>query len=80
MDVTLFYALFSATCFALLGFWWQLLQGSPQWLRDPANKEEAKRVYGEIAELQPEFHETIYDQMVVQKMLNLDAPRTCAAS
>jgi ABC-type nitrate/sulfonate/bicarbonate transport system substrate-binding protein len=46
---------------------------SLQWLRDPANKEEAKRVYGEIAELQPEFLEIIYDQMVTQKMLNLDA-------
>ena len=35
MDISTFYALFSATCFALLGFWWNLLQGNPHWLRDP---------------------------------------------
>ena len=29
MDISTFYALFSATCFAMLGFWWQLLQGNP---------------------------------------------------
>ena len=29
MDTSTFYALFSATCFAMLGFWWQLLQGNP---------------------------------------------------
>ena len=34
MDISTFYALFSATCFALLGFWWNLLQGNPHWLRD----------------------------------------------
>jgi NitT/TauT family transport system substrate-binding protein len=44
-----------------------------QWLREPANKEEAKRIYAEVTDLQPEFVETIYDQMVAQKMLNLDA-------
>lgn len=45
MDITLFYALFSATCFALLGFWWNLLQGSPQWLRDPATRSAVGGVY-----------------------------------
>lgn len=45
MDITTFYALFSATCFALLGFWWQLLQGNPQWLRDPAIRPAVGGVY-----------------------------------
>ena len=38
MDVSTFYALFSATCFALLGFWWNLLQANPQWLRDAGTR------------------------------------------
>ena len=38
MDISTFYALFSATCFALLGFWWNLLQGNPHWLRDPETR------------------------------------------
>jgi hypothetical protein len=45
MDITTFYALFSATCFALLGFWWNLLQGSPQWLRDPDTRAAVGGVY-----------------------------------
>jgi hypothetical protein len=45
MDVSTFYALFSATCFALLGFWWSLLQGHPQWLRDPATRSAVGGVY-----------------------------------
>lgn len=45
MDVSTFYALFSATCFALLGFWWQLLQGNPHWLRDPATRRAVGGVY-----------------------------------
>ena len=45
MDITTFYALFSATCFALLGFWWQLLQGNPHWLRDPATRPAVGGVY-----------------------------------
>jgi ABC-type nitrate/sulfonate/bicarbonate transport system substrate-binding protein len=43
------------------------------WLRDPANKEEAKQIYGQVGDLPPEYLDVIYDQMVVQKMLNLDA-------
>jgi hypothetical protein len=27
MDISTFYALSSATCFVLLGFWWDLLRG-----------------------------------------------------
>jgi hypothetical protein len=45
MDLTTFYALFSATCFALLGFWWQLLQGNPHWLRDPLTRSAVGGVY-----------------------------------
>jgi hypothetical protein len=45
MDITTFYALFSATCFALLGFWWNLLQGNPQWLRDRDTRASVGGVY-----------------------------------
>ena len=45
MDITTFYALFSATCFALLGFWWQLLQGNQHWLRNPGTRAAVGGVY-----------------------------------
>ncbi len=45
MDISTFYALFSATCFALLGFWWQLLSVNPLWLRDPATRTAVGGVY-----------------------------------
>ena len=45
MDISTFYALFSATCFAMLGFWWQLLQGNPQWLRNPETRTAVGGVY-----------------------------------
>jgi hypothetical protein len=45
MDISTFYALFSATCFALLGFWWNLLQGNPQWLHDPKTRPAVGGVY-----------------------------------
>jgi hypothetical protein len=45
MDISTCYALFSATCFALLGFWWNLLQGNPQWLRDPETRPAVGGVY-----------------------------------
>jgi hypothetical protein len=32
MDITQFYALFSATCFTLLGLWWNVLQVNSQWI------------------------------------------------
>ncbi|MEO5663977.1 MAG: hypothetical protein ABIR39_11895 [Nocardioides sp.] len=35
MDVSTFYALFSATCFTLLGLWWNVVQRHEEWLRDP---------------------------------------------
>jgi NitT/TauT family transport system substrate-binding protein len=40
------------------------------WINDPANKEEAKRVYGQISQLDDAFLEDVYDQMVTQKMLS----------
>jgi NitT/TauT family transport system substrate-binding protein len=42
------------------------------WLRDPVNKEEAKRIFLQIAELPPESVETLYNQMVVEQMLGTD--------
>jgi hypothetical protein len=45
MDVTTFYALFSATCFAMLGFWWNLLQGNPEWLRHRETRAAVGGVY-----------------------------------
>lgn len=45
MDTSTFYALFSATCFALLGFWWNLLQVNPHWLRDQATRSAVGGVY-----------------------------------
>jgi hypothetical protein len=45
MDISTFYALFSATCFALLGFWWNLLQANPSWLRDPDTRPAVGGVY-----------------------------------
>ena len=32
MDVSTFYALFSATCFTLLGLWWSVVQLNEDWL------------------------------------------------
>jgi NitT/TauT family transport system substrate-binding protein len=46
---------------------------SLDWLFDPANKDEAKAIYAQVAELPPEFLESIYDQMVNQRMLSRDA-------
>ncbi|KPI33556.1 hypothetical protein OV450_6479 [Actinobacteria bacterium OV450] len=36
MDVRTFYALFSATCFTLVGLWWNVVQNHADWMRDPA--------------------------------------------
>ena len=35
MDVTTFYALFSATCFTLVGLWWNVVSSRPAWMTDP---------------------------------------------
>ncbi|MFI6001505.1 hypothetical protein ACIA98_13940 [Streptomyces sp. NPDC051366] len=44
MDVSTFYALFSATCFTLVGLWWNVVQSHSDWMRDPA----LRRVVGGI--------------------------------
>ncbi|THA41397.1 hypothetical protein [Streptomyces sp. A1547] len=44
MDVSTFYALFSATCFTLVGLWWNVVQSHADWMRDPA----VRRVVGGI--------------------------------
>ncbi|MEO3973798.1 hypothetical protein [Streptomyces sp. CAU 1734] len=44
MDVSTFYALFSATCFTLVGLWWNVVQGHAEWLRVPA----MRRIVGGI--------------------------------
>jgi NitT/TauT family transport system substrate-binding protein len=41
------------------------------WLRDPANRDEATRIYGTVTELPPEFLDKLYEQMIVQQMLSL---------
>jgi hypothetical protein len=35
VDISTFYALFSATCFTLVGLWWEVSQGHEEWMRDP---------------------------------------------
>ncbi|HLH22310.1 MAG TPA: ABC transporter substrate-binding protein [Chloroflexota bacterium] len=43
------------------------------WINDPANKDEAERIYGEITGLGGPYLDDIYDQMVTQKMLSTTA-------
>ncbi|WP_030864780.1 hypothetical protein [Streptomyces sp. NRRL F-2747] len=44
MDVSTFYALFSATCFTLVGLWWNVVQSHAAWMGDPS----LRRVVGGI--------------------------------
>ena len=44
MDINQFYALFSATCFTLLGLWWNVLQLNSAWIGD----EEERRAVGGV--------------------------------
>ncbi len=44
MDVTTFYALFSATCFTLVGLWWNVVSTRTAWMADP----ELRRAVGGI--------------------------------
>jgi hypothetical protein len=43
MDISTFYALFSATCFTLLGLWWTVLQLNSAWI---GNADERRAVGG----------------------------------
>lgn len=45
MDVTGFYALFSATCFTLVGLWWNVVQSHADWMGDPARRRIVGGVY-----------------------------------
>ena len=45
MDVSTFYALFSATCFTLLGLWWSVVQRHEEWLRNPDQRAVVGGVY-----------------------------------
>ena len=45
MDITTFYALFSATCFTLVGLWWNVVQRHGAWLRSPETRRDAGGVY-----------------------------------
>jgi hypothetical protein len=44
MDIATFYALFSATCFTLLGLWWNVLQLNSAWI----GVEEERRAVGGV--------------------------------
>jgi len=45
MDVSTFYALFSATCFTLLGLWWGVVQRHEDWMRDPGRRSIVGGIY-----------------------------------
>ncbi len=45
MDITTFYAVVSASCFALVGLWWNVVQGYPGWVTDPARRRAVGGVY-----------------------------------
>ena len=45
MDVSTFYALFSATCFTLTGLWWSVVEKHRHWLRDPGMRRRVGSVY-----------------------------------
>ena len=45
MNVSTFYALFSATCFTLVGLWWSVVQRDTRWVRDPAQRRAIGGVY-----------------------------------
>jgi hypothetical protein len=44
MDISTFYALFAATCFTLLGLWWNVLQLNSNWI----GVEEERRAVGGV--------------------------------
>ena len=45
MNVSTFYALFSATCFTLVGLWWGVVQRNTRWVRDPVQRRAIGGVY-----------------------------------
>ena len=45
MDVSTFYALFSATCFTLVGLWWTVVQKHEEWLRTAEGRRDMGGIY-----------------------------------
>jgi hypothetical protein len=45
MDVSTFYALFSATCFTLVGLWWNVVSSRPAWMADRDLRRSVAGVY-----------------------------------
>ncbi len=45
MDTNTFYAVTSATCFTLVGLWWNVVRDKPEWMKDEAKKRLAGGVY-----------------------------------
>ena len=45
MDIASFYGFFSATCFTLLGLWWNVVQGHPAWMREDRLRRAVGGVY-----------------------------------
>jgi hypothetical protein len=45
MDTNTFYAVTAATCFTLVGLWWSVVQGKPEWFKDEAKKRLAGGVF-----------------------------------
>jgi hypothetical protein len=45
MDISTFYAVTSAACFALVGLWWSVVKGKEAWLKDEAKKRMAGGVF-----------------------------------
>ena len=45
VDLSLFYALFSTTCFTLVGLWWNVIHSRPGWMTDPGMRRAVGGVY-----------------------------------
>jgi len=45
MDVSTFYALFSATCFTLTGLWWNVVRARRDWTSNPAMRRTIGGIY-----------------------------------
>ena len=45
MNVSTFYAVFSATCFTLVGLWWGVTLRDPSWVGEPARRRAVGGVY-----------------------------------
>ena len=45
MDIGTFYALFSGTCFTLVGLWWNVVERRPDWVGDPRRRRLAGGIY-----------------------------------